>query len=194
MGHRKIQILCYADDAMLIVENEDDLQRLLHRFVNTASTFNMITSTEKTQSMVISKEPIRCKLEVNNKIIQQVMKFNYLGAIVSSNRNLVEEVRAQANRANRIAGYLREVIWRNRNMSLRSKVRIYKTCIRPILTYAVETRADITRTKRILRTTEMRTLRAIRGVNLGDRMRSEQIRRECKIQDIVRWTRTRRRR
>lgn len=61
----------------------------------------MLTSIEKTQLMVISKEPIRCKLEVNNKVIQQVMKFNYLSAI-SSDKNLVEEVRVQANRANGI--------------------------------------------------------------------------------------------
>lgn len=78
-------------------------------------------------------------------------------------------------------------------MSTRSKVRIYKTYIRPILTYTAETRADIIKMKRILRTTEMRTLRAIRGVTLRDRMRNEQIRQDCDIQNIVRWSRARRR-
>jgi len=43
---------------------------------------------EKTQSMVISKELIRCKLMTHKKIIQQVLKFNYLGAVISSDRNL----------------------------------------------------------------------------------------------------------
>lgn len=176
---------------MLIAENEDDLQRLLYGFVNTASTFNMQVSIEKTQLMIISKEPIRCKLEMNNKIIQQVMKFNYLGVITSSDRDLIGEVHIQANRANRIAGYLRDIVWRNQHISIKSKVRIYKTCIRPVLTYAAEARADTAKTKRILRMAEMKTLRAIRGINLKDRMESEQIRQDCEIQDIVRWTRAR---
>lgn len=46
-------------------------------------------------------------------------------------------------------------------MTIRSKLRIYKTCIRPVLTYAAETRADTAKTKRILRTAEMKTLRTI---------------------------------
>ena len=39
-------------------------------------------------------------------------------------------------------------------MSVTSKARIYRTTVRPILTYAAETRADTNRTKRVLRTTE----------------------------------------
>jgi len=54
-------------------------------------------------------------------------------------------------------------------MSISSKARIYRTVVRPILTYAVETRADTDRTKRTLRTTEMRTLRGIVNVTLRDR-------------------------
>jgi len=48
--------------------------------------------TEKTQSMVIAKEPIRLKLMAHNKIIQQILKFNYLDTLISSDRNLIEEI------------------------------------------------------------------------------------------------------
>jgi hypothetical protein len=56
-------------------------------------------------------------------------------------------------------------------MTVESKVRIYKMCIRPILTYVAETRAETSKTKRILKTAEMRTLRAARGISLKDRIR-----------------------
>lgn len=59
--------------------------------------------------------------------------------------------------------------------------------IRPILTYATETRAETSTTKRIMRTTEMKTLRTIKGVSLRDRIRSQDIREELGIQDVVRW-------
>lgn len=52
MGDRLIQILCYADDAVPIAEDEDSLQRLLYRFANTVSAFNMLISTEKTYGSI----------------------------------------------------------------------------------------------------------------------------------------------
>ena len=47
-------------------------------------------------------------------------------------------------------------------MSIESKTRIYKTCVRPIMTYATETAA----TKQMLRTTEIKILRLIVGKTL----------------------------
>jgi len=44
MGNNTIQILCYADDAMLFTKREDDLQKLLYRFITTSSIFNMSIS------------------------------------------------------------------------------------------------------------------------------------------------------
>ncbi|XP_048520668.1 uncharacterized protein LOC125503803 [Dendroctonus ponderosae] len=120
------------------------------------------------------------------------MTFKYLGANITSNRNLEEEVRNQTSKAALISGYLRDIIWRNKHMSRGSKVRIYKTCVRPVMTYAAETRAENTTTKRLLRTTEMRVLRSITGHTLYDMKRSEEIRDSCKVSDVVRWTRARR--
>ena len=42
-------------------------------------------------------------------------------------------------KAARISGCLYNLIWDNRYMSTDSKVRIYKTNVRPVLTYAAET-------------------------------------------------------
>jgi len=52
------------------------------------------------------------------------------------------------------------------------------TCIRPIMTYGIETREEINKTKRMLRV---------------DRIRNTDIREECGVQDIVRWGRQRKR-
>lgn len=193
MGLRSIKILCYADDVILIADNEDDLQRLLYRFQTTAEKLNMQISLEKTESMVIAKEPTRCKLAVNDKPIHQCMQCTYLGVEITSSKNLQQEVRTQVNKASRISGYLRDLIWKNKYISTDSKVRIYKTVVRPILTYAVETRADTAKTKNMMRVAEMKTLRTIKGVSLRDQIRSDAIREDLNIQDVVRFTRSRRR-
>ena len=91
LGEKDINIVCYADDAVLITESEDDLQRLLHQFGKIAEKFNMQVSVEKTKSLVVSKESIRCKLEFKNRMVEQVMTFKYLGCNVTSDRNLYNE-------------------------------------------------------------------------------------------------------
>ena len=194
MGQTEFKILCYADDAVLIAESEDNLQRMLFEFNQTANKYNMSISIPKTKSMTISKEPIRCKLALNDQPIEQVMSFEYLGIIASSSRNTYDEVKTQVNKAARVSGCLHHTIWKNKHMSITSKARIYRTAVRPILTYAAETRADTNRTKRALRTTEMRALRAIAGVTLRDRQKSNEIRERCDgMPDVVRWSRGRRR-
>lgn len=46
-------------------------------------------------------------------------------------------------------------------MSVQSKTWIYKTSIRPIMTYVGETRADTVKTKWLFRTTEIKTIRSM---------------------------------
>lgn len=58
MGHKTLNIVCYADNAILMAKNENDLQWLLYRFQIIAEKLNMMTSAKKSDSMAISKEPI----------------------------------------------------------------------------------------------------------------------------------------
>ena len=60
-----------------------------------------------------------------------------------------------------------------------TKSKIYKTAIRPIMTYTAETRPKTAKTKRLLETTEMKVLRGIAEKTLLDRETSENIRRTC---------------
>ena len=72
-----------------------------------------------------------------------------------------------------------------------TKVRIYKSVIRPILTYAAETRNDTAKTTQILEVTEMKTLRRIINKTRIDKMGNERIREICGIQKITSWVQRR---
>lgn len=61
------------------------------------------------------------------------------------------------------------------------------------MTYAAGTRADTKKTKSMIRTTEMQTLRAITGHTLRGRIPSAMIRKTCDVKDIVCWVRQRKR-
>ena len=83
-GNKRIR----ADDAAIIVESENDLQRQLFHFFQTSHQLNTNISTGKTKYMIIVKEPLRCKLVLEDKPIEQVMQFRYEGVHISSTYDL----------------------------------------------------------------------------------------------------------
>ncbi|XP_057663104.1 uncharacterized protein LOC130898078 [Diorhabda carinulata] len=184
MGNKDIKILCYGDDAVLIAENEDGLQRLLFKFNTTAKSLKMKISAAKIKCMITSKTPISCKLVVDDEIIQQEMKFKYSGPDISGSVDVGVEVRNQAAKAARTSTYLNDTIFRNKYIVIESKSRIYKTVIRPILTYTAETKPDTSNTKRILETTQNKIVRSIAGKTLFDRRQRE----ARKLEEHVRLT------
>jgi hypothetical protein len=123
----------------------------------------MVVSPSKTKTLTIAKEPVQCKLVIEGILLEQVTTLKYFGGIMSRDRNTYLEVRHQTNNAASVSGLLRDVTWRNRYRSVESKIKIYKAVVRPIMTYGAESRANSTKTKQLLTTTEMNTVRAILG-------------------------------
>ncbi|KAL6424889.1 hypothetical protein ACFW04_010044 [Cataglyphis niger] len=106
-------MVCYADDAALIAESENNLQRMLFKFHQISQQLNMRIST---------------------KTKKQVTQFKYLGINISSGHNPEKDLRSQINKTSVIVGYLREIVWTYQYMRKNSTIKIYKTCIRPIMT------------------------------------------------------------
>ncbi|KAI4472449.1 hypothetical protein M0802_016812 [Mischocyttarus mexicanus] len=100
------------------------------------------------------------------------MTFNYLGVEITSHPDLYKETINQVRKPAVVSEALKNIIWRNKYLRKETKTRIYKTYVRPILTYAIETRADTKRTKQALRTAEMNILRPIVGKTRKDRIRN----------------------
>jgi hypothetical protein len=103
----------------------------------------MRTSVSKPKVLAVDKEPQRCKLEIQVNKVEQIMKCRLLGTEITSNRALQLEVQNQAHEATIISGCLNDTTWRNKYLRLKTKIRIYISVIRPVLTHSIETRADI---------------------------------------------------
>ncbi|GJQ77119.1 hypothetical protein Trydic_g13476 [Trypoxylus dichotomus] len=71
-------------------------------------------------------------------MIKQVNQLKYLGAHITSSGYLHNEAREQKVRASHIAGCLRDIVWRNKYLERESKMRAYKSAVRPVITYAAE--------------------------------------------------------
>ncbi|KAI4473735.1 hypothetical protein M0802_015960 [Mischocyttarus mexicanus] len=92
------------------------------------------------------------------------MTLNYLGVDVTSHHDLYKKTTNQVRKPAVVLGALKNIIWRNKYLRKEAETRIYKTCVRPVLTYAIETRTDTKKkTKQALRTAEMNILRPMLG-------------------------------
>ena len=63
-------------------DTEDNLQKAAHKLNQIISEYGLTISVQKTKSMAFKgQDPVRTKIVIDNKIIEQVNLFNYLGNI-----------------------------------------------------------------------------------------------------------------
>jgi hypothetical protein len=122
MVDSEIKIICYADNAVLLSDNKDDLQRMLFNFNKAAKNFNIKIANGNTKSMTIAKFPLRCKFMNDDWIIDQLLKIKYLGIDRTSQGLLQDKVKDQINKANTISGCLNDTAWNNKYISKRNKI------------------------------------------------------------------------
>lgn len=86
----------------------------------------MKIATPKTKFLVTAREPTRCKIVINGKTFDIVMHLNYLGIELCSYGDIREGIRKQAIRVAYVSGFLRDVVWRNKDMRITEKFVLIK--------------------------------------------------------------------
>jgi len=79
----------FADDQVVIADREDNLQRAAHKINQIITEYGLTISVQKTKSMAFrGRDPVKTKIVIDNKIIEQVNLFNYLGNMISYKKEL----------------------------------------------------------------------------------------------------------
>ena len=76
-----IEELMFADDLVLIAEDQSILQEMVSNLDQQCKNYGMRISRDKTEVMVTSREPIQCDIELDGETLKQVEQFRYLGSI-----------------------------------------------------------------------------------------------------------------
>lgn len=133
----------FADDVALIAPTQDDAQvELLQRDVDLVVAFfssvGLKTNAKKSQHLLASVSTLGATakpLTVDNVPIQQVKTLKYLGFFLDAGLTMKEHVEKVTRRAR---GMLHQVRGELQRHNCRLAIhRIYCTCIRPIMTYAL---------------------------------------------------------
>ena len=100
--------------------------------------------------------------QIENFNFESVQSFTYLGSLINANNDNSAEIKKRILMANRgFYGLKRQ--FRSQLLSIKNKIKLYKTLIRPVLAYGSETWALTKSDKDILGVFERKILRAIFG-------------------------------
>ena len=82
---RMITNLRYADEIILLATSEAELQGLVDRLDRVSRKYSLLINVDKTK--VMASDGIACRILIQNELLEQVDKFQYLGS--SSNMEVL---------------------------------------------------------------------------------------------------------
>ena len=99
----------------------------------------------KIQTMCISKEHEALSIKLYGKDLEQVTEFTYLGSCIAENNSSNADICTRITKALSSFGRLQS-IWKDKEVSLTTKVKCLQALVFPIICYACETwtlKADV---------------------------------------------------
>ena len=137
----KLTTLMYADDLVLLSKSREGLQNSIDCVADFCTKWQMNINEKKSKVMIFqkksSKKTKQKTFQVNNRELEIVKEFTYLGVTLSSNGNFAAHQQKSKEKA------LNALFSINRSVDLK-KIRpqqvnkIFNSMVSPILTYASE--------------------------------------------------------
>jgi len=113
----------------------DTFQQLKNNSLEVGLTINK----KKTNYLKCAKKDTKIEnLNIKSSYIEQVKHYKYLGSIINDNNSIEEEVKERIALGTK-AYYANLKFFKSRLVTESSKLKLYRTVIRPIVTYASET-------------------------------------------------------
>ena len=131
-----LEDLDFADDIALLSHRHQDMQEKTDAMSTTAGSLGLKISAKKTKSMRMNAR-VHDNIRLNGENIEEVSDFTYLGSKMSNTGDGEVEIRARLAKASHAFTKLKST-WRARQISLRTKLRIFKSNVISTLLYGSE--------------------------------------------------------
>ena len=154
-GHT-ISDIQYADDTVLISDDEQNLQEMIVSLKNESEVRGLNISKQKTKLMVFSKSRNvpTCNIYLNNEKIKQVQELEYLGSIITSDVKCDKDIKCRIAIAKK-KFIEKKSIFTNSKVSIGTRKRFLKCYIWSVLLYGSESWTISAEMKRKLEAMEM---------------------------------------
>ena len=131
---RNINNLRYTDDTTLMVESEEDLKSLLVKVKEESEKVALKLNTQKTK--VMASGPIN-SWEIGGETVETVPDFIFLGSRITADGDCSHEIKRHLLLGRKVMTNL-DSIFKSRDMTLPTKVRLVKAMVFPVVMYGCE--------------------------------------------------------
>ena len=176
VGGRNINNLRYADDTVLLAENEADLQNLLNVVREKSTEYGLNMNVKKTKVMVISKKDTipRAHILLNGQCLDQVNQFTYLGQLITNDGYCDTEIRRRIGIARACFNKMKNVLVSGKiNLALR--LRLLQCYVWSTLLYGAETWTLRKKNIKQLEAFEMWAYRRIGKISWIEKRKNEEV-------------------
>ena len=179
-----ISELLFADDAAIVAHSGETLQSLINNLDRACDVFSLSINVNKT--VVLSQGPSSTtNISLKNCPLRTVESFNYLGSTITSMLSLEEEINIRLGKASTTFGRLTKRVWKNKKLTLRTKILIYQACVLSTLLYGAETWTIYARQEKKLQGFHMRSLRRIMNIKWQEKITNTEILKKAKIPSLL---------
>nr|VZH93430.1 unnamed protein product [Spirometra erinaceieuropaei] len=178
-GHR-LTDLDYADDIVLLASSFGDLQSMVSRVNEVAKSVALSINAEKTKvfSNCIPDQE-KAPLEIDGCQLQEVDSLKYLGARLLPNGQNKDDIFSRIDAASWVFPSLQKSLWIRRDLTIATKIRVYRASVRSVLLYGCECWALRVEDERKLGVFDHHCLRTILRVKFTDFVSNETVRARC---------------
>ncbi len=133
-----VSVLAYADDLVLIAENEADLQSLINILQNWCYKWRLCINVDKTKIMHFRNKdrPLtEVAFVINGQPLECVEEYKYLGIMMDQYHDFVKTAELLAASAGRALGSVINKVKANKDLGFNSYTTLVDNCVAPILLY-----------------------------------------------------------
>lgn len=135
---KSVQICAYADDVAIIARNVEELKNIFLRMMKIADKIGLKVNADKMKYMAKTRSEKLRDLIIEDYRFEVVAQFTYLGMVFSSTTDTTVAVQERIKAVSRCY-YAYQKLLKSKLLTRPVKFKIYKTLIKPVLTYGCET-------------------------------------------------------
>ena len=165
--------LDFADDLALLSHNHSQMQDKTTLLKTTSAGTGLKINRKKTELMKMNTTA-NAPITVGGEPIREVESFVYLGSVVDHQGGTDRDVTARIGKA-RAAFVMLKNIWAAGVISMRTKLRIFNSNVKPVLLYGCETWRTTQTMQRKIQTFFNTCLRRIYKIQWQEKIRNEEL-------------------
>ena len=183
IGGRLITNFRFVDDIVVNAGEEEEAGVLVDRLDRTTTRYKMEIGPDKTKVMTNNPNGFQREIKIKGQRLEEVENFKYLGAVISYEGSK-PEILSRIAQATAALSRLK-IIWRDKNISLASKVKLMRTLILSTFLYACESWTLTAEIERRIQALQMRCYRRPLNISYKDHVTNEEVRNRMQLECMM---------